>query len=358
MGMSEWFGWGASASGEELPDIFPMGITKHDFVQTDVVNIFSKILTDVLERTHGIPEEQQPLMWDNCVQSSASDGLITLLSKAMADKRELFLIWDRSINLLRVATNPEAEQIKADYKAQGESAVGIYVSFKNFTRADMIKLYSGLEYCTVSSLNKSMNLSKAIQIKMNDLRASTSLVDSNDVKGQAVSMAKALAAGKDILTDAKDLIETAKPDLTATKASMEFLNQKRAFYLGLPESYINGVQTGGLGTTGENDTKAIERGLKNYYESIFKPVTQALFDVRTTYKSQDFRQISQALEAMKTFELTSEEMLSMENKKKIVETLLDVDPDDNMGTTDQEESPPRVEQPQAQDSARAGFNGA
>lgn len=354
MGLSEWFGWSGSSSSEEIPDIFPIGIKKDAFVATDVVNIFSKILTDVSERTQGLKEDQQPLLWDNCVQSESSDGLISLLAKAMTDKKDLFLVWEKAVNVIRPATPVEAEKIKADYKAQGKSPVGIFVSFRNFSRADMIKLYSALEYCTVSSLNKSMNLSKAIQIKMNDMRSSTSLADSSDVKTQALEIAKGLAAGKDVLTDAKDIIQTATPDLSSVKASIEFLNEKRAFYLGMPESYINGVQTGGLGTTGENDTKAIERGLKNYYQSIMKPVLEALFEVKTTYKSQDFRQIAQALEAMKTFELTSEEMLSMENKKKIVEILLDVDPDDNKGTV----KAPAPQAPAQTSASSAGFNGA
>ena len=41
-----------------------------------------------------------------------------------------------------------------------------------------------------------------------------------------------------------------------------------------------------------------------------KPVIEAIFEVRVTFESEDFEQISGALEALKTFELTSGELLA------------------------------------------------
>ncbi len=331
MGVSNWFGFATgSTTNSELPEIFPIGIAQNDFVKTDVINIFSKILIDTLERVHGLNDDLQSLLWDNCVKSNSPDGLITLLAKAMADKMDLFLVYEKAVKVLRTATSTETEQIKADYLEGGESAIGVFISFKNFTRSDMVKLYSVLEYCTVNALNKAMNLSKTIQIKMNDMRATVSLSDSADVKAQGVNVATALSKGRDILVDAKDIIESATPDLTAVKESIMFINQKRSFYLGMPESYINGEQTGGLGTTGENDTKAIERGLKNYFESIVKPVLDAIFGIKVTYKSQDFRQIAGSMEVVKTFSLVDEELISLENKTLIVNRLLDL-PEDAKG---------------------------
>jgi hypothetical protein len=300
------------------------------FVNIDVINIYSKILTDVIERTHGVPKEKEKLLWDNCIKSESSDGLITLLAKAMADKADLYIVYEPAIELIRLANEQEKAQIKADYESNNESSVGVYISFKNYVRSDMVKLYSSLEYCTVGALSKAMNLAKALQIKINDLRASVSLTDSETAKAQGSSIGRSLANGKDIILDAKDMIETSKPDLTAVKESILFLNQKRAFYLGMPEAYINGIQTGGLGTTGENDTKAIERGLKIYFMTIIKPTLEVLLDIEPEYKSQDFRQITQALEAVKTFSLVDEEFISVENKTMIINKLLDL-PEDAEG---------------------------
>ncbi len=324
-GLSNWFGFlGASSDSDvELPEIFPISITQSEFVKIDVVNVYSKILTDVVERTHGLSEDQTQLLWDNCVKSEASDGLVSLLSKAMAEKKDLFLVYEQALKVLRVATNEEETQIKADYKKKGESSVGIFISFKNYTRTDMVKLYSALEHCTVAALHKSMNLSKAVQFKMFDLRGSTALTDSQKVIDQAKVVAKGLAKGNDVLIDSKDIIETVMPKLDAVVASIDFLNQKRAYYLGLPECYINGEQTGGLGSSGEQDTKAIERGLKSYYSSIMKPVLEALFGKKVSYKSQDFRQIAGSMEVLKTFSLVDEELISAENKLKVINALFD-----------------------------------
>jgi len=330
MSVATWLGFSIGTdSSPELPNIFPLPIAKLAFIETDVINIFSKILTDVVERTAGLTKDQAPLLWDNCLKSESNDGLITMLAKAMSGKQDLFLVYDAALKVVRRATSQEQAQIKKDYETSAESSVGLFISFKNYYRTDMIKLYAALEYCTIGSLNKSMNLSNALQFKMDSLRATTGLSDSAAVKAQALAIATALGLGKDVLLDGKDVIDTAKPDLTTVKESIMFLDSKRAFYLGLPTAYINGEQTGGLGTSGENDTKAIERGLKNYYFAIIKPVVEALFGINLTYKTQDFRQIAQALEAVKTFDLVSENYITWENKKRIVEGLLDIDEDDN-----------------------------
>jgi hypothetical protein len=346
--LTNWFGWLGNVSvSDEIPMLFPLGITERDFVLIDVVEIYSKILTDVLERTDGLSDEYQVSLFDNCVKSENCHGLITMLARAMTHKRELFLVYDRAVKLLREARPEEKSQIEADYKAQGTSTVGAYISFQNYFRTDMIWLYSSLEYCTVSALNKSLNLSKAIQIKISDLRKSVALSDAAEAKNQAISIAKGLSKGKDVYMDKDDVVETAIPDLTAVKASMEFLNAKRSFYLGMPASYINGILNSGLGDSGQADSKAIERGLKNYFFSIIKPVLATVFDVQTQFKEDDFGQILNSLEAMKTFSITDGELVSEDNKRKILNKMLGL-PEDEQGDPPEAEPPaPPVQPPGA-----------
>lgn len=341
MGLAELFSWSTgqgSQSSDSLPDIFPLGLAQEKFIETDIVAIYSKILTDVLERTHGLTDDQTLLLWDNCVKSSSQDGLISLLSKAMADKKELFLIYDKAVKVIRIANNDEAKQIREDYENRADSKLGIFISFKNFHRSDMIKFYLGFEYCTVASLYKSMNLSKAVQLKINDLRGSVSMTDSSVAKAQAQTIATALKNGKDVLLDAKDVIETVMPELSAVEEANKYLVQKLSFYLGLPDSYIVGEQTSGMGTTGENDMRAVERGLKSYFFSIFKPVLESLFGGNVSYKSQDFRNLTGTLEALKTFSLVDDSLVSSENKLKIINQLLDF-PEDTKGDEPEDEPP-------------------
>lgn len=326
--LARLFNFGVSGiSDTQLPEIFQLQMERKDFVQTDVETIYSKILTDTVERVSGLTEDQESTLWDSCLKSDNSEGLITMLSKAMANKRDLFLVYEGALKLLRHATQAERQQIEADYKAQGDSSTGIYVSFRNYKKSDMVRLYSELEYCVIASLNKSMNISKAMQLKINDMRSGVALADQNVAIEQAKKLAQDLGDGRDIMLDAKDMIEVLSPDLSSTKASMEFINNKLSYYLGLPEAYISGVLSGGLGSTGEGDTKGVERGLKNYYFSIVKPVLEKLFGIKASYKSQDFRQITQGFEALKTFELTDDSLLSVEMKRKIINQLFDVDTD-------------------------------
>lgn len=324
--LSTWFKFSGfnSTSSTDLPDIFPLSIEQSNFIDIDIVNVYSKILIDVSERTHGLKEDQLPLLWDNCVQSESSDGLITLLAKAMASKSDLFLVYDKALNLVVKATPSQQTIIKADYKSQGKSSVGVYVSFRNYSRSDMVRLYAAFEFLAIGSLNKLMNLSNAIQFKMDQLRGTVSLSDSTDVKTQAVALSKALGEGKNILLDSKDIIDTLKVDMEPIKGSISFIDNKRAFYLGMPSSYITGEQTAGIGSSGENDTKAVERGLKNYYYSVMRPVLTALFGSNITYKSQDFREVSGSLEVLKSFETTSEEFISKENKQLLINKFFDL----------------------------------
>jgi len=337
--MAQWLGFNTSTDTAELPQIFPLSVKQVDFISIDVVNIYTKILVDVIERTQGIKETDQKFLWDNCLASESNEGLVSMLAKAMSNKEELFLVIDRATEVLRKATNEEQLKIKEDYRKTAGSKVGAYISFRNYSRTDMIRLYAALEYCTIDGLSKSMSISTAVQMKMSDLRASTAATDSAETKAQAKAMANALLEGRAILMDAKDLVETAKPDLSATNAAMDFLNQKRCFYLGMPASYITGVQTKGMYDTGMAEAKATERGLKNYYFSIIKPVIKALFGSETKFKSEDFQQLESALEAIKTFELTSAQYMTDENKLKVINNLFGFPEDTEGGPVEETPQP-------------------
>lgn len=338
----------------EIPNIFPLALQNGDFIKYDIFSTYSKILTDTLDRTHGIPKDKMPLMWDNCVQNESPEGLITLLAKAMTDKNDLFLVYKKSVNVLRLATQEEQKKIEADYKAEGKSATGVFISFKKYQRTTMLEIYSALEYCILNSLHKSLNISKSIQLKLKGLRASVSLNDVEIAKNQAKSIAKALTKGSDIMLDKEDEVTTATVDTSPTEKAIGFLDAKRAFILCLPIPYISGLQTGGLGSTGEADMRAIERGLKQYFLSILQPTIKALFGVDVEFKTQDFRQITSALEALKTFDLVSNESLSQESKQEIIARMFDLDQDEEKkaiqaeANSQPDNTPPPTQNPPSQ----------
>src|SRR5690606_25646882 len=138
-----WFDWTRSSSNKsELPEIFPIPILQKDFVKIDTENIFKRILVDVIERTQGIPEVAQNLVWDNCLASEKQDGLITLLAKAMVAQHDLFLIYKPALKVIRRADQIEEQRIRQDYAARGESDVGVFITFKNYDLSQIIQFYS------------------------------------------------------------------------------------------------------------------------------------------------------------------------------------------------------------------------
>lgn len=352
MGIFSFLGSGRQIAGDsELPEIYPLVLTASVFMDTDIQSTYTKILTDVLERTHGIPDKLIPLLWDNCVQSESTSGLISFLVQAMLKKADLFIVYNRTLDVIRLADSSEQQKIREDYKKSGESKVGVFLSFKNYRRTDMLLIYSALEYCVLASLHKNVNLAKAVQLKMRELRGSVALSDAGVAIAQAKAIAEALRNGRDIFIDAGDEITTATPNIDPTKAAIGFLDAKRAFVLDLPVSYVTGEQTSGIGSTGEADMRAVERGLKQYYFSIVRPVLKALFNLETEFKSQDFRTMTTALEALKTFELVSDEVLSKQSKREITARLFDIDPEAEekaleAEAKEREENPPEDEVPE------------
>lgn len=324
------------AGNSELPDIFPLSVDSVAFIKSDIEATYTKILTDTLERTHGIPKEVTPLLWDNCVANETQYGLVSLLVNAMVNQRDLCIVYKKALKVIRVATREEEVKIKKDYTDTGVSTEGVFISFRNYHRTNMLKIYSALEYCILTSLHKTVNISKAVQIKISDLRSSVSLADASVPEAQARALALALKNGMDVFLDVKDQITTSTPDVSPTEKAIGFLDAKRAFYLGLPLAYISGLQTGGIGASGEADTQAIERGLKQYFFTIIHPVLLALFEADTEFKSQDFKQMNSALEALRTFELVSDNVLSNASKKDIIARMFDIDPEEEQENLEDE----------------------
>jgi hypothetical protein len=317
-------GFEAFSSG--LGYLFPFSLQKAEFLTTDIRSTYSMILTDTFERTHGLNDKQSSTLPDSCVKSSAAKGLISHLATAMTDMSDLFLVYDPATDVVRRALPAEEEKIKKDYSKKATSTLGAYISFQDYSRTQRLRIYSELEFCILVALNKSMNLAKAIQLKVNELRATVSLADSAVATDQAKTIAHALGAGQDVLLDAKDMIETATPDISATEKAMAFLDNKKSFILSLPISYISGTQTGGIGSTGEADSRAVERGLKQYFESIVKPVCKELFGEEVEFRSQDFREMGVALEALKTLSLVDDTLIVREEKRQIIARMFQLDP--------------------------------
>ena len=306
-----------------LDEIYSFPFLEKNFIIEDIETIYTKILTDCANRATTLTDEMRNALYDNCLASEQDAGIITLLSKAMLNKQKLFLVYKNGV--VRKADTEEQERIELDYEKTNSSNLGVFVSFANYTKTDMLRIYSLMEYCVLQSLYKSMKLATATQMKISNLRQSIAEHDSIAAINQAKNIAAGLKEGKDILLDSADDILTNKPEIDAIKESINFINEKKAFYLNLPISYITGNLTSGIGSTGESDVKAIERGLSDYFYPILKPTLDAIFNKDIQFKSQDFRLMDSALNTLRTFEMIGEDLVTKENKRIIVSKILNID---------------------------------
>lgn len=329
-----------------ISGLFTFGIKAEEFVHDDIVTTYTKILTETSERTHGLNEKHQAVLFDSCVQGDASKGLISLLAEAMARQEDLFVVYLPSTDIIRKATREEEEQIRADYKVQAKSSKGVWISFKGYRRTKMLRIYSYFEYYVLASLNKSLNISKALQFKIKNLRASVSNLDAAVASNQGKELAKALGDGDDIMVDAEDEITTTTPDVSPAEKAIGFLDAKRSFYLDLPRSWVSGLQTPGIGSTGEADMRAVEAGLRGYFVAIIKPVFRAVFGVeKLEFKSLDFRNLNSAMDAMKTFGLTAGDgFVSVPSMSRIICRLLDLNYEEEKKALELEEKERAKEQ--------------
>lgn len=312
-------------SHNEIKALFPLMLKCDLFIINDIVSTYTKILTDTVDRTFGIPKEAEKYLWDNIIEGDDGEGLITMLAKAMANRADLYIVYKPSIGVIRYATRDEQDKIKKDYEKNGKSSVGVYVSFKKYRRTEMLRIWSEFEYCLLAGMNKQLHLSQSVQLKVNELRASVSLQDSEVAIKQAKAIAEAIRNGNEVLIDKNDEITMMNVNMDASKSSMEFLATKKAWILSMPASYLSGEQTEGIGSSGENDSRAVENGLKQYFVSILKPICDLLFDADCKFKSRDFRNMTTALEVLKTFDLVSDDNLSRESKQEIVALVFDLD---------------------------------
>jgi hypothetical protein len=327
-----------TTSNMVVEEIYSLSYQKDKFIAADIISTYVKILTDVVDRTHGLKDKTYKVLWDNCLYGEVREGLISLVAAAMATCTDLYLVYSPSTDVIRQATQDEKNKIIEDYKNKSPNPRGWIISFKDYYKTNMYKIYSELEYCAINSFNTIMNLSKAVQIKIDGLRKSVSALDASEAVSQAQEVASALRSGNDVLLDSKDDITNSSPNITPTKESVIFISGKKANILGMPLSYVNGELQSGIGSSGDSDTRAIERGLKQYYHSIMEPIFSSIFKNETEFRENDFREITSKLETLKAFDLVGNEILSLETKREIACKMFDVDFEEELERLGSEEN--------------------
>lgn len=298
---------------------FTVEMKAADFVDFKVVTLYAKILRRCYAKSSGLSDEQAANLWDSVDLGDAQHGIINKVSFAMAKKKELVLFKDGGI--VREAEQAEAEQIKRDYEERGRSDKGVYLNFKKYSLTDVLRLYMAFIFEIIRGAWVNVNLTKALQLKIADARKTIAASDAADPMQVASNVVSALKAGKSVFLDAGDEVKTTELQTQAIKDALSLVYGLLAGELGVSTSFICGELTSGMAVTGEADVNANEDGIKDFFNSVFKPIMDKLFGVSLKFKSDNWRRIKEFAQIIPFVETA--EYISEEKKRELLERLFE-----------------------------------
>ena len=276
----------------DLVNPYTLDVEQRVFVDFQTSLLYQKILKRCYAKSKGLSDEQALNLWDSVELSNAKHGTITLISHAMTTKQELILVNDSGI--VRIADNKEAEEIKKAYeKGEKTPQNSVYMNFSKYTMTDIIKVYMGLIYDIMGGAKTNLGLAKALQIKISDLRKLIAASSSENPSEQAKAIAEGLRKGLSVAIDAGDKIETTQLQTQPVVDGLKLVYGCLASILGVSTSFICGELTSGMAVTGEADVNANEDGIKDFFNSVFKPIHDKLFNVKLTFKTDNWRKIKE-----------------------------------------------------------------
>lgn len=298
---------------------FAVDMDVKDFVDFKVITLYAKILRRCYAKSIGLSDEQAANLWDSVDLGDAQHGIINKVSFAMAKKKELVLFKDGGI--VREAEPAEAELIKKDYEERGRSEKGVYLNFQKYSLTDILRLYMAFIFEIIRGAWVNVNLTKALQLKIADARKTIAASDAADPMQVASNVVSALKAGKSVFLDAGDEVKTTELQTQAIKDALSLVYGLLAGELGVSTSFICGELTSGMAVTGEADVNANEDGIKDFFNSVFKPIMDKLFGVSLKFKSDNWRRIKEFAQIIPFVETS--EYIDDEKKRELLERLFE-----------------------------------
>jgi hypothetical protein len=300
---------------------YRLSFTKEVYCRMKTEILFEKILHRCYSRSEGAKDEQKiASLFDSSERSGSPSGLISLVSSGMTKKEQLAIVYDNGI--VRKATFDEEQVIKDDYEKVAKSSTGVLISFKDYYLTDLVNGYYGMIYDILASMNTQVGLAQALQIKINNLRGTVSVAGSDEPIKQAKDINEALKEGRSVLLDKNDQVEVLTINSDAVSSAITLVNSQLASDLGMPLSFVNGELTTGMSATGEADTNQQEEGLQDFFNSIFKPICDKLYEWDLRFVSDDWRYFSSMIGSLIIVENSG--LLSPEQKKAFADRLMPI----------------------------------
>lgn len=300
----------------DLANPYKLNVEERTFVDFQTSLLYQKILKRCYAKSIGMNDEQARNLWDSVELSNAQYGTITRIADAMTKEKELVLVNDSGI--VREATSEEADEIKKAY-AEGKQTTGAYMNFQKYTMTSIIKVYMSLVFDIMGGAKVNLGLAKALQMKIADLRKTIATSSSEDAEKQAKAIASALKEGKSTCLDAGDSIVTTPLQTQPITDGLKLVYGCLASLLGVSTSFVAGELTSGMAVTGEADVNANEDGIKDFFNSVFKPIHDKLFNIQLKFKTDNWRKFKEFAQVIPYVE--SSMFITEEQKKQFFEYL-------------------------------------
>ena len=248
---------------------FPLSVLEKNFIDTELKNLYTNILTECYAHSNLATDKDfnSIALFDNALDHEQQKGLISLLARAMTMKHSISLVYEAGV--IRLADKNDKDPIVCN--------------FKQYELTDILKIYYSFLYLILSSINSGLNVSRAIQIKIADMRKLIARSDQKTTEDDLNLINGNLKSGKAVGLDALDKIEKIPFDIATAKESALFIERRIATSIRMPISFVTGEQSTGISATGEADDRALENGLRIYFNSIFKPIVSRLMKVNDIY---------------------------------------------------------------------------
>jgi hypothetical protein len=292
MAAREFFGGLFKSSSEATEELllapYKMTLDKQKFCKIKTQTLYKKILHRCYSRSEGAKDENKiASLFDSKERSGAQNGLISLIANAMAEKKEIGITYKEGV--VGLATFEEKQSIIEEYKKTAKSSQGILVDFTKYELTDLVIAYMSIIYDILASMNTQVGLANSLQIKISSLRGTVSALGKDEPIAQAKSVNEALKAGRSVILDKNDAVETLTLNAESVEKAFNFVCSLLASDLGVSLSFITGVLTTGMSATGEADANADEYGFQDFFNSIFKPSCNKLYGWNLVFVTDDWR---------------------------------------------------------------------
>ena len=250
-----------------------------EFVKIQKYNFFHKIVFDCYNRLTGIDEELDRLLisnkfsYKNCI-----NGLLQFIIEALvenSDKRLAVVNLDK-LNISEyynqycksLEENIKVITTSIDYSTEDEQ---ICLLFNNNKLSHLLDVLFQIQFNIFSGMNTGASMSNAVLFQKYGLNtANPNLRDRMRADLNLVKQALKSFNTNFGLIDSEDKLTLIQPIKDTYSEYIKVIDSMIASATSLPISYINGVLSGSLSTTGEGDIVQTDHALKNFYNMYIK----------------------------------------------------------------------------------------